>query len=317
VFEYTETGKIYKEIPYYFQKNLQGDIIAIVDKDAQLVARYSYDAWGKILSITDKDGNPISPLSAHVANINPYRYRGYYYDTEIGLYYLQSRYYNPKINKFVNADQQFGSMILGTNLFAYCENSSIVGADHDGRRTYFLNGIGNANNGESPSYAKDFANKLMEKKVRDVRCIPLYDCTGLSPFKQIVSGVVQVIKEMLNIDVFTNNVVERIKKQLKEKKLARGEQLNLIGYSGGGQVALNVMEKMKNKFNHVVLIGAPVLEFWRSTTKVSLIYAGWDPLSWNIGFGFKSYFAGWFGHTGYFNRKNINKVANIVNKIID
>ena len=73
--------------PYYFIKNLQGDVIAIVDKDAKTVARYSYDAWGVPKIDSDSSG-------CSIATINPFRYRSYYYDEEIKLYYLQSRYYD-------------------------------------------------------------------------------------------------------------------------------------------------------------------------------------------------------------------------------
>ena len=81
-------GILYNNVPYYFIKNLQGDIIAIVDKDAQTVARYSYDAWGAVTSAVT-----YTELTngVNIATINPFRYRGYYYDEEIGLYYLQSR----------------------------------------------------------------------------------------------------------------------------------------------------------------------------------------------------------------------------------
>ena len=79
-------GIVYNGEPYYFVKNLQGDVIAIVDEDVETVAKYSYDAWGvpEVKSDTSEIG---------IATINPYRYRGYYYDNEIGMYYLQSRYY--------------------------------------------------------------------------------------------------------------------------------------------------------------------------------------------------------------------------------
>ena len=90
-------GIVYNGEPYYFVKNLQGDVIAIVDEDVETVAKYSYDAWGvpEVKSDTSEIG---------IATINPYRYRGYYYDNEIGMYYLQSRYYNPVVGRFVNAD---------------------------------------------------------------------------------------------------------------------------------------------------------------------------------------------------------------------
>lgn len=122
---------------------------------------------------------------------------------------------------------------------------------------------------------------------------------------------------MLNINVYTNMIVELIKSDLKRTGIPRGSQLNLIGYSGGGQVALNVMTKMKNKFNNVVLIGTPVMKLWKSKTKVSMLYGGKDLLSWNIGWGYKAYFAGWIGHTEYFNTKNIKNTAKIVDSIIN
>lgn len=79
---------------------------------------------------------------------------------------------------------------------------------------------------------------------------------------------------------------------------------------------MNVSVKLKNKITNVVLIGAPVAKIWRSKTKVSILYAGYDPLGWTIGFGFKSYFTGWYGHTDYFNKENIGNVVNIIRRII-
>jgi len=117
-------GIVYNNAPYYFHKNLQGDIIGIVDKNADVVARYTYDAWGVCTVTQDSVG---------IAQINPFRYRGYYYDEEIGMYYLQSRYYDPEIGRFVNGDMPeistIGGDILGHNLFAYCGNNVITNAD--------------------------------------------------------------------------------------------------------------------------------------------------------------------------------------------
>ena len=81
-------GIIYNDEPFYFQKDLQGDIIAIVDKNAHTVARYSYDAWGACTVVADT-----SECSA--AAVNPFRYRGYYFDSETKLFYAESRYYSP------------------------------------------------------------------------------------------------------------------------------------------------------------------------------------------------------------------------------
>lgn len=86
------------------------------------VATYEYDAWGNVSS------------SGRLAEINPLRYRGYYYDSETGFYYLQSRYYDPQNRRFINADSyaSTGQGFVGTNMFAYCNNSPILFVDHDG-----------------------------------------------------------------------------------------------------------------------------------------------------------------------------------------
>ena len=118
----------YNGIRYAFRKNLQGDVIAILilDTNSNVVARYTYDAWGKILSITDGNGNAVTS-SLHIANVNPIRYRGYYYDTETGWYYLNSQYYDPSVRRFINADKIIGANgpITGCNLFAYCNNNPV------------------------------------------------------------------------------------------------------------------------------------------------------------------------------------------------
>ncbi len=120
-------GILYNNEPYYFVKNLQGDVIAIVDKYAETVAKYSYDAWGVPAILQDT-------TDCQIATINPFRYRGYYYDAETQLYYLQSRYYNPEIGRFINADAlvSTGQGILGYNMFAYCGNNPIINSDPTG-----------------------------------------------------------------------------------------------------------------------------------------------------------------------------------------
>ncbi len=90
----TVCGLKHNGIAYYFYKNLQGDVIAITDDTGATVARYTYDAWGKCTITSDT-------TSIGIATINPFRYRSYYYDAETGLYYLQSRYYNPEIGRFI------------------------------------------------------------------------------------------------------------------------------------------------------------------------------------------------------------------------
>ena len=102
---------------YYYLTNLQGDVMSIESSDGTPVASYCYDAWGKILAC---DGA--------LAELNPLRYRGYVYDQETGFYYLQSRYYDPAIGRFINADNVIsyaGNSLLGCNVFAYCFNNPV------------------------------------------------------------------------------------------------------------------------------------------------------------------------------------------------
>ena len=105
----------------------------IVDKNLSVVVKYAYDAWGNILSVKDANNNIITSAD-HLGNINPIRYRGYYYDIETGFYYLQSRYYDPAIRRFINADNQLttDSDMTGMNLFTYCGNNPMNRIDPTG-----------------------------------------------------------------------------------------------------------------------------------------------------------------------------------------
>ena len=109
---------------YFYIKDLQGDITEIVDKDGKAVAEYAYDAWGNML--TEDNG------TLTIGKLNPFRYRSYVYDEETGLYYLQSRYYDPLTGRFLNADTNLNSNILGLNAYIYCYNDSVNYLDRDG-----------------------------------------------------------------------------------------------------------------------------------------------------------------------------------------
>ena len=121
------------EYSYYYTHNSRGDIVGIYNGAGELKAHYEYDAWGNVISITDNNGNAITNLN-HIGNLNPFRYRGYYQDTETGLYYLMSRYYDPVTHRFINADGYFqsGTSILYGNTFAYCGNNPVSRADTGG-----------------------------------------------------------------------------------------------------------------------------------------------------------------------------------------
>ena len=123
----TPMAVTYGGTTYYYATNIQGDVVAILNASGAAVVTYTYDAWGNILTTT---GTMASTLGVH----NPLRYRGYVYDPETGLYYLQSRYYNPALARFLNADSfaSTGQGILGNNMFAYCLNNPVAFEDDSG-----------------------------------------------------------------------------------------------------------------------------------------------------------------------------------------
>ena len=159
-------GFIYNDTEYYYIKNAQNDVIAIADKDGKIALKYSYDAWGKVISITNRNGNDINnlrtekfdpttgetiteydengnviehiPTPVILARINPILYRSYYYDKETEWYYLNTRYYSPDMCRFINADDsdilfEDQDNMLENNLFAYCLNNPVVMFDEDGQ----------------------------------------------------------------------------------------------------------------------------------------------------------------------------------------
>ena len=112
----------YNDTVYYYITNLQGDVISLELADGGSGAQYAYDAWGNIIA-----------MSGTLAELNPLRYRGYVYDQETGFYYLNSRYYDPAVGRFINADRQLALKdAIGTNLFAYCFNNPVSLGDGEG-----------------------------------------------------------------------------------------------------------------------------------------------------------------------------------------
>ena len=131
-FVYDNTGKPYAlkydGTLYYYVLNLQGDVISIITHWGESYGTYTYDAWGNVIS-----------QSGSIASINPIRYRGYYYDSETGLYYLGSRYYDPAVKRFINADgaalatiNPYSNGLTDKNYFAYCDNNPTSRSDDGG-----------------------------------------------------------------------------------------------------------------------------------------------------------------------------------------
>ena len=125
---------------YYYVLNAQGDVAAILNSSGKLAASYDYDAWGNC-TVYDSSAKVLTDPTS-IANLNPLRYRGYYYDAETGFYYLQSRYYDPAICRFINADTYLstGQGMLGHNMFTYCGNNPVNYCDSSGRFFFTLLG---------------------------------------------------------------------------------------------------------------------------------------------------------------------------------
>ena len=146
IYAYDESGIAsitYNGTLYYVQKNFQGDIVALVNQSGDVVAKYVYDAWGngKVCNASGTENTS----SSFIGNINPFRYRGYYYDAETGLYYLQTRYYDPQVGRFLNADSVdyiAPDLIGGLNLYAYCNNNPVMYSDPEGTLVGFIVLIG-------------------------------------------------------------------------------------------------------------------------------------------------------------------------------
>ena len=137
-FTYDSTGPLsvnYNGTEYFYVKNAQGDVTGLVNASGTRVVSYTYDAWGNLLTTTGS-------LATTLGEQNPLRYRGYVYDTETGLYYLQSRYYNPTWGRFINADGYLsaGGEFASNNMFAYCENNPVVRKDNEGEFWNFVIG---------------------------------------------------------------------------------------------------------------------------------------------------------------------------------
>ena len=139
---------------YLFEKNLQGDIIAVYNTSGTKLVSYVYDAWGNVTA-TNHNVSGTNSGARH----NPFRYRGYYYDVETGLYYLINRYYDPEIGRFISPDKISAinpGVVNGVNLYCYCYNSPVKYVDYVGNMPVSIDVISNL-----ISYSTDLLNLII------------------------------------------------------------------------------------------------------------------------------------------------------------
>lgn len=111
---------------YIYLHNLQGDVTGLLGQGSTLVVNYWYDAWGMLVR---REGS----LASTLGTLQPFRYRGYVYDEETGLYYLQSRYYNPRWGRFISGDE-----LIGGNAYSYGNNQPIRTTDSNGHKAQIV-----------------------------------------------------------------------------------------------------------------------------------------------------------------------------------
>ena len=121
------------KVAYHVVTNAQGDVVSLYNYEGGFVASYEYDAWGNCTIVSDNS-------STGIATLNPFRYRGYYFDSDLGLYYLQSRYYDAEIGRFINADGYIttGQGVMSYNMYSYCSNNPVMYSDDNGMCSRFL-----------------------------------------------------------------------------------------------------------------------------------------------------------------------------------
>ena len=184
---YDENGSVlgitYGGENYYFRKNFRNDVLAILNASGEVVVEYSYDPWGNILAVT---GTLASTLGAD----NPFRYRGYYYDTESCFYYLNSRYYDAKVCRYLNADSVIagvGGSVQGYNLFAYSFNNPVNMSDSSGQWPQWIKNAASA-----------VVNAVKKAAVTVVNTVKKAATTVVNAAKSVVSSVTNIVKASLN-----------------------------------------------------------------------------------------------------------------------
>ena len=242
-------GITYNGTSYYFLKNLQGDVIAITDATGTVVARYTYDAWGVCTIESDT-------TDCKIAEINPYRYRSYYLDREIGMYYLQSRYYDPVVGRFVNGDEfvylGYSSTIISFHVFNYCENNPINFEDETGcfRISIIAPQKSQFNLKKLKGFSKT-AKQLVKKMINSATKAKTIICGMFKFLKKVIKTAVDKIT--LNIKTVFNSVNKWLKSQTKKLKRWFNENVLITTYRGAPVLVLKSMGYDAFSFGMIVI----------------------------------------------------------------
>lgn len=229
--------------------------MGITDANGNLIAQYTYDSWGKLVKIidptiditADPNANDVASNMAHIGNINPIRYRGYYYDHETRLYYLNARYYDPETGRFISSDDNLSDL----NLFKYCANNPANFFDPSGKIVYLIHGTN--------SDIKTWWNENDET------------------FKNHIEGIFNEEIERFewngeNNDEARQNAANRLYGDIvKHSETNSSDPIRLVAHSHGGNVAIlaaNLLSQGDNPISVATLItiATPVREDYQLTT---------------------------------------------------
>ena len=235
----------YNNTLYYYVLNAQGDVVRIVNSSRSTVASYTYDPWGKIIS-----------SSGTLADINPLRYRGYYYDTETGFYYLQSRYYDPEIGRFINADSYASTDatgLLSTNMFAYCENDPVNKSDPTGEVAPILIAMaGGALVGIAEQFMTDVIYAMVTGQPLDAcfSSVGTYVSSAVGGAMSVLpgGGVMRAFSELVLTTTIQTSIDAALAPQKYEETTPYSEAIENVFTTGaskwGDKTASNVADKM-------------------------------------------------------------------------
>ena len=248
-FYYDEGGSLlsmeYGDTMYYYVKNLQGDIVQLIDETGNVAAGYQYDTWGKVTGLTGEDGEEVGLEEAHIGNINPFRYRGYYYDVETGLYYLGSRYYDPEVGRFLNSDSLIDNRgVITQNLFTYCGNNPVNNADSTGHLFGaviggivggILGGLTAAASGKSviAGIATGALTGAIVGGICDGTTLTVGAVIGAMAKCAVVGAVGNLLNQSLNyaVDKYNQSKISNTKKELTSKNIENLIQRKYLSYS--------------------------------------------------------------------------------------
>ncbi|MBW8308473.1 MAG: RHS repeat-associated core domain-containing protein, partial [Candidatus Paracaedibacteraceae bacterium] len=210
---------------YYYTRNAQGDITGLIDNAGNLVVSYTYDTWGKLITTTGS-------LASTIGVKNPYRYRGYRYDTETGLYYLQSRYYNPEWGRFVNADGFSGDVgtELSHNIFIYSYNNPVNLMDSNGYNPMLISMAVGAGIGAIIGIGTSMATSKMLNEKITLKQI------GIAALNGAAAGAIAGSSASLAVAIIGNGIIGG--STYAALQAEKGEKINI--WVMGGSIAMGM-----------------------------------------------------------------------------